>query len=755
MARGSRRRAALLAAAAAATHAALGGTAAAAAAAAPAPPPTTFNVTLPLALDPAPRWTRQAWRERGTTTFGGSAVLGDDGLYHLFATRLLYGCGLADEPTNAVVDHLVASSPAGPYAHSDVALPLWHTQPAVTRSPGGGYLLFAVGTAAPTLPPVNCSGGGGAPPARPLRAAPPPYASWLQAYSSPSPYGPWTSVAAGSGSPYAALGTAPSPWWAPGDAALTLAYLTPAGALPGDVGALAVAVVPDVAAVPYTPAYTPDLGVPPGWAVDDPFLWRDPAPGDGFAPWRLLLHARPANASALQWGVGAFAHSADLASGWDLRLNTSVGAPGAAYTLDTAWDDGSRSVLGRRERPSLLFGGAGGSSGVTLLTGACFMSPYGGPSGSDCFTMAQPLRADGPPPPRACRVPWDWPFTPASIWNTPIGSGADYRPAGIYAGAPGSRTGPPVQFHVDQDELVIATPEDPVTPWWDQGGFPGSCVNGGALKGTMVLPFDYVNDCAVANNNGAGLLQPDGDTVMEVQPLYRPVAGGPVWAFYNRGAPLPTPPNVSIRTGDGALGAHGGSGLSSYGGTIRLGELRPESPPIAHALKLELWAGGFYFYNWSSANYSSCYVWPAIGCDGYHAQPGIGYNGTNPLVVPGALLAVPPAAAPGVAAGLRTEPARRILAALTDYGGYLVDDTGSQRGGGALCAEAAVKDELAAVYGYSLRIEDPATPDGPSAALYADLVAVVQALHVVANNGPATVGGGGVPRRPPPPPFCD
>lgn len=730
--------------------------AAAAATAASAAPPT-FNVTLPLAADPAPRWTRQAWRERGTNTWGGSAVLGDDGLYHLYATRLLYGCGLDDEPTNAVVDHLVASTPAGPYVHSDVALPLWHTQPAVTRAPGGGYLLFAVGTAAPSLAPVNCSGGA----KRTSRAAPPPlYASWVQAYTSPSPFGPWASLAAAAGAQYAALGTAPSPWWRPGDDALVLAYLQPAAA--GVPGALALAVVPDVAAVPYAPTYTPDLAVPPGWAVDDPFLWHDAAAaaGDGFGAWRLLLHSRPSNASALQWGVGVLADAAALGSaGWTLRLNTSAGAPGAAYTLDTAWDDGSRSVLGRRERPSLLFGAAaaGGGGSVTLLTGACFMSPYGGPNASDCFTMAQALRPGGPPPPppRACRVPWDWPFTPGSIWNTPIGSSAQYAPAGIYAGPPGSRTGPPVQFHIDQDLLVVTTPEDPSTPWWDQGGFPGSCVNGGSLKGAMVLPVDYAMDCAVANNNGAGLLQPDGDTVMEVQPLYRPSAGGPVWAFYDRGAPLPTPPNVSLRTGDGALGAHGGSGLSSYGGTLRLGELRPGAPPIAHALKLELWAHGFYFYDWSTGNYSSCYTWPAIGCDGYHAQPGIGYNGTNALVKPGALLAVPPAAAPGVAAGLRTEPGRRILAALTDYGGYLVDDTGSQRGGGALCAEAAVKDELAAVYGLSLRIEDPATPSGPSAALYADLVAVFQALAVVANNGPSSVGGGGTPRRPPPPPFCD
>ena len=37
---------------------------------------------------------------------------------------------------------------------------------------------------------------------------------------------------------------------------------------------------------------------------------------------------------------------------------------------------------------------------------------------------------------------------------------------------------------------------------------------------------------------------------------------------------------------DGILGAHGGSGLSAYGGSIRSGELSPNAPPIAHAIKV-------------------------------------------------------------------------------------------------------------------------------------------------------------------------
>jgi len=34
----------------------------------------------------------------------------------------------------------------------------------------------------------------------------------------------------------------------------------------------------------------------------------------------------------------------------------------------------------------------------------------------------------------------------------------------------------------------------------------------------------------------------------------------------------------------------------------------------------------------TSLNYSSCFTWPAIGCDSYWDNTqGVGYNGTNPL----------------------------------------------------------------------------------------------------------------------------
>jgi hypothetical protein len=142
-----------------------------------------------------------------------------------------------------------------------------------------------------------------------------------------------------------------------------------------------------------------------------------------------------------------------------------------------------------------------------------------------------------------------------------------------------------------------------------------------------------------------------------------------------------------------------------------------------------------------------------VGCDSYCCEnPDNGsYNGSIPALVPGALLAVPPTLAATLSPA--TVPGAKILRALTDYGGYLVDDTGSKMGGGAFCAEHGVNAEVEELYGYSIRIEKPLTPT-QGGELFNDLVAIFQALAVVDNNGPGSVGGGGTPRAPPPPPIC-
>ena len=122
----------------------------------------------------------------------------------------------------------------------------------------------------------------------------------------------------------------------------------------------------------------------------------------------------------------------------------------------------------------------------------------------------------------------------------------------------------------------------------------------------------------------------------------------------------------------------------------------------------------------------------------------------------GSLLAIPLAVATTLVTA--TTVGAKIKAALTDYGGYVVDDTGSKAGGAALCMEPGVSKEVVRAYGpeqnFDITVKVLAPKLLRKSPLYKDLLAIYQALHTVTNNGPRSSGGGGTPRRPAPPPLC-
>lgn len=410
----------------------------------------------------------------------------------------------------------------------------------------------------------------------------------------------------------------------------------------------------------------------------------------------------------------------------------------------------------------------------------------------------------------ACRDRWLQPFSSTSIWNTAIGSGAVFAPAHIYdadffaqgglgchlrvrgmssrrtrcPGLPLNATQaaceaapavccyladvpagtptcflpaglPPYEsgFHPDEDLLIVASADDPETPFLDRAwvGEPHCCDLSGPQRGTLPFPVNYTTDCHL-NNNAAALLMPDNVTLMQFQPLYRGSPGSPIMAQWPPTTPYPfwAGWNISIE-GEGLWGAHGGSFLSSIGGTIRAGEMLPDAPPIAHALKLELFAVDYY---WAGFGGYPCYVWPALACDGYARGGGPqSYNGSLNFLVPGALLAIPSAVAPTV--NVSTVPGKRLLDALVTYGGYIVDDTAGDSA--AICMEPPAMADMNAAYGIPFNITTSATAYGPnsaSVAFFWDLVALFRALHVVTNNAPSAIGGGGTPLAPPAPPLC-
>jgi len=294
--------------------------------------------------------------------------------------------------------------------------------------------------------------------------------------------------------------------------------------------------------------------------------------------------------------------------------------------------------------------------------------------------LAFPAASAATAAPPSCRDALLWPFTAASPWNTPLGASAVFVPARLFdpADPRGASARAFSDFHSDDDYVIATAASDPLVTWFDQGHWGGPATEAAycSVTGRAVMQLHFPANRTVqmlGNNNAAGLLQPDNRTMLLMQPLYVCEPGAPVLAEASS-----PPKRVDIFNDTGTLFGHGGSGLSAVGGAIRLGELLPGAPPIRHALKLELFANMFYFRP-PDGNRSDCYTWPAIACDGYAfscaTQPLGCYNGTNPLVRPGALLAVPPAQAPALSAKLATAPARALLAALSTYGGYLVDDT--------------------------------------------------------------------------------
>lgn len=409
-----------------------------------------------------------------------------------------------------------------------------------------------------------------------------------------------------------------------------------------------------------------------------------------------------------------------------------------------------------------------------------------------------------------CRDRWLEPFSSDSIWNTAIGSGAKFASAELFRD--GDPRGVPDNFHNDQDFLVRSSPTDPLTRWINQGDWNGdnhcavqqhshSGIPCGPETKTLDGCFSHIplprrwtsaSDCdgpptssgancrsapGQSNNNAMALLLPDNETLVQMQPVYRcgfyPAPLLARWGNKTDGGPQRFPNTTSI-FGDGALGAHGGSGLSSIGGSIRSGELLPSAKPIAHALKIEL--ANFWYYGGAELNPPTInnggntqYVWPAIGSNGaFNSTSGkstAGYTGTNPHVAPGALLAIPAAVADSVRT--TTIVGGKIKQAFIDYGGYIVDGSGKGTGGhphhnlAAICMDAVVNAELRKQYNVSIAyphgVGNPALHnEGNSAdrALYGDLLRVFQALHAVTNNGPASVGGGGKPRKPRKPHIC-
>ncbi|MCC6436635.1 MAG: hypothetical protein IT196_16480, partial [Acidimicrobiales bacterium] len=344
------------------------------------------------------------------------------------------------------------------------------------------------------------------------------------------------------------------------------------------------------------------------------------------------------------------------------------------------------------------------------------------------------------------RDPRRWPFAWDSIWNMPIGTQASLVPAGIPAAGAYGMT-------VDEDVLVLQ-PDAPRTQVVaNSAGWNPNLTRCGTVDSTKVLlrdvplPAEFSTESYLGRtpNMSAALLLGDGVTIAQTQPFHRCGAGGAATSQY-------VYPSDDIRTGDGIAGAHGGSGMSSMGGTVRLGELVPGGV-IRHALKINLDCARLCAYAPTEPDGRPGYRWPARKADSDAAGR---YRGPIPALQMGSLLTLP---ASFDEAQLRTEPARIMARALRDHGAYVVDDTGWDVYALATewSPEGRVIDEFAAAWGFPMSTPALATCTGtePSCAWAKDMAALYTSLHVVDDNTADTIGGAGARRAGCAPPFAD
>lgn len=239
----------------------------------------------------------------------------------------------------------------------------------------------------------------------------------------------------------------------------------------------------------------------------------------------------------------------------------------------------------------------------------------------------------------------------------------------------------------------------------------------------------------------------------------------------------------------GEYGTHGGSELSSIGGSIREGELTGDDN-IHHALKLNIDQLQMFYGIVTQGALDTCnpdgdnghyvkgdvipgYVWPALKCD---SQTNETYTGSNPFVSMGSLLALSKADADAIqqqmAEANLSESTKKLvnkfLYALQYYGCYIVDNTAyhpsstdtDQWSSFAWSVSDLEIDKVRTDYnicltgynrsskmsgnnGTTTDIEKTATKQYCAA-----MDMIVTHLRAVTNNTVGSIGGGGTPSKP-------
>jgi len=336
------------------------------------------------------------------------------------------------------------------------------------------------------------------------------------------------------------------------------------------------------------------------------------------------------------------------------------------------------------------------------------------------------------------RNPYKWPFSQTSIWNMPIGSGTVYVNAKLEKATQYGMT-------IDEDYIVMSPDEPLVAIYENYAGWDKTksrCEIQGKLLFSAPIPINFVVSPTTWDgttpNAGLAVLMPDKKTIRQTQPF--------AFCDVTKGATSQYVFDDQDIYGPGMVGAHGGSGLSAIGGTLRCGELTPTSGAIRHALKVNIFGRKNIYYDTQTQGYR----WPALRADGY-ASDNYYKERTLESVQAcrmGALLALP-ATMDIDKMGFETQPARILAEAFQNYGAYLVDDTGWNVY--AIIAEwspeGRFSEDFKKNWGFSFSQSSKETP------WCRDMDRIFLNLHVVDNNSVNTIGGGGTARMPLAPVF--
>lgn len=348
-----------------------------------------------------------------------------------------------------------------------------------------------------------------------------------------------------------------------------------------------------------------------------------------------------------------------------------------------------------------------------------------------------------------------WPFGINTWPNQPIGTGATYIdgkiPARVNTSTGASK---PQEIPMGTDQT------QPSVQIFQNAGQTGNrCLSTGSFSPAITIPYNQLLVIPSAGDNyppafigasgdGPGNLRYEGGNFAHC------TNGGLITAghFGNHGTMV-----------DNAVGGgSGGSGLSTFAGTIRFGEFTNGTDgvttatvsgytfkTIRHCLRIDLRVSDL-----GQGLDGKGYSWPANKADGGYNQPANNnyYSGVVPSLVNGTLLAIPQTVDLN-SLGLTTKPGKQLAWTFQNFGArcantqhnstWAIATEWSVSAGGATqrVAQANLGDtnsEFFNLFGFPMF-----TPS--TTAFGKDMNIIIQKLSVVSNDSATNIGGGGTP----------